>query len=125
MDIPSNLKYTNEHEWIKVENDIATVGITDFAQSELGDIVFLELPNVGDVFDKNDVFGTVEAVKTLADLYLPVSGKIVDVNSSLEDVPESINEDPYDKGWIVKIQLKDSKEVESLLSYNDYKKLIG
>jgi len=125
MDIPSNLKYTNEHEWIKVENDIATVGITDFAQSELGDIVFLELPNVGDVFDKNDVFGTVEAVKTLADLYLPVSGKIVDINSSLEDVPESINKDPYDKGWIVKIQLKDSKEVESLLSYNDYKKLIG
>ena len=125
MDIPSNLKYTNEHEWIKVENNIATVGITDFAQSELGDIVFLELPNVGDVFDKNDVFGTVEAVKTLADLYLPVSGKIVDVNSSLEDVPESINEDPYEKGWIVKIQLKDSKEVESLLSYNDYKKLIG
>ena len=125
MDIPSNLKYTNEHEWIKVENDIATVGITDFAQSELGDIVFLELPNVGDVFDKNDVFGTVEAVKTLADLYLPVSGKIVDVNNSLEDVPESINEDPYDKGWIVKIQLKDSKEVELLLSYNDYKKLIG
>ena len=91
MDIPSNLKYTNEHEWIKVENDIATVGITDFAQSELGDIVFLELPNVGDVFDKNDVFGTVEAVKTLADLYLPVSGKIVDINSSLEDVPDSIN----------------------------------
>ena len=125
MDIPSNLKYTNEHEWIKVENDIATVGITDFAQSELGDIVFLELPNVGDVFDKNDVFGTVESVKTLADLYLPVSGKIVDVNNSLEDVPESINEDPYDKGWIVKIQLKDSKEVELLLSYNDYKKLIG
>ena len=125
MDIPSNLKYSNEHEWIKVENDIATVGITDFAQSELGDIVFLELPNVGDVFDKNDVFGTVEAVKTLADLYLPVSGKIVDVNNSLEDVPESINEDPYDKGWIVKIQLKDSKEVELLLSYNDYKKLIG
>ena len=125
MDIPSNLKYTNEHEWIKVENNIATVGITDFAQSELGDIVFLELPNVGDVFDKNDVFGTVEAVKTLADLYLPVSGKIVDINSSLEDVPESINKDPYDKGWIVKIQLKDSKEVESLLSYNDYKKLIG
>ena len=125
MDIPSNLKYTNEHEWIKVENDIATVGITDFAQSELGDIVFLELPNVGDVFDKNDVFGTVEAVKTLADLYLPVSGKIVNINSSLEDVPESINKDPYDKGWIVKIQLKDSNEVESLLSYNDYKKLIG
>ena len=125
MNIPSNLKYTNEHEWIKVENDIATVGITDFAQSELGDIVFLELPNVGDVFDKNDIFGTVEAVKTLADLYLPVSGKIVDINSSLEDVPESINKDPYDKGWIVKIQLKDSKEVESLLSYNDYKKLIG
>ena len=125
MDIPSNLKYTNEHEWIKVENNIDTVGITDFDQSELGDIVFLELPNVGDVFDKNDVFGTVEAVKTLADLYLPVSGKIVDINSSLEDVPESINKDPYDKGWIVKIQLKDSKEVESLLSYNDYKKLIG
>tara|TARA_Y100000758_G_C15831457_1_gene342114 strand:+ start:182 stop:559 length:378 start_codon:yes stop_codon:yes gene_type:complete len=125
MDIPSNLKYTNEHEWIKVENDIATVGITDFAQSELGDIVFLELPNVGDVFDKNDVFGTVEAVKTLADLYLPVSGKIVEINTSLEDVPECINEDPYNEGWIVKIQLKDSKEVESLLSYTDYKKLIG
>ena len=89
------------------------------------DVVFVEFPNCRDTFSQNDIFGTIEAVKTLADLYLPVSGKIVDTNSSLEDVPESINEDPYDKGWIVKIQLKDSKEVDSLLSYNDYKKLIG
>ena len=124
MDIPSNLKYTNEHEWIKVDNNIATVGITDFAQSELGDIVFLELPNVGDVFDKNDVFGTVEAVKTLADLYLPVSGKIVEINTSLEDVPECINEDPYDKGWIVKITVSNLSELDSLLSDSDYKALI-
>ena len=124
MDIPSNLKYTNEHEWIKVDNNIATVGITDFAQSELGDIVFLELPNIGDVFDKNDVFGTVEAVKTLADLYLPVSGKIVEINTSLEDVPECINEDPYDKGWIVKITVSNLSELDSLLSDSDYKALI-
>ena len=124
MDIPSNLKYTNDHEWIKVEEDVAIVGITEFAQSELGDIVFVELPNVDDIFNQNDVFGTIEAVKTLADLYLPVSGKILEINSALEDIPESINEDPYNKGWIIKIQLKDSKELESLLSADDYKKII-
>ena len=120
-----NCLFTKEHEWILIDDNTATIGITDFAQNELGDIIFIELPNAGDEFEVNDVFGTIEAVKTVADLYMPVSGKIVDVNSSLEDVPESINEDPYDKGWIVKIQLKDSKEVELLLSYNDYKKLIG
>ena len=124
MDIPSNLKYTNDHEWIKVEEDVAIVGITEFAQSKLGDIVFVELPNVDDIFNQNDVFGTIEAVKTLADLYLPVSGKILEINSALEDIPESINEDPYNKGWIIKIQLKDSKELESLLSADDYKKII-
>ena len=125
MDIPNNLKYTKEHEWIKVEDKTAYVGITDYAQSELGDIVFIELPNVNDTFSKDDVFGTIEAVKTLADLYIPVSGKIIEVNANLDAEPESVNTDPYDKGWIVKIELNDPSELNSLLSDSDYLDLIN
>jgi len=124
MNTPKELKYTKEHEWIKVDNETATVGITDFAQSELGDIVFIELPNLNDEFNKNDVFGTIEAVKTLADLYIPVSGTIIEINEDLEADPELVNSDPYEKGWIVKIQLKDSSEVDDLLSDLEYSELI-
>tara|TARA_B100000686_G_C16527781_1_gene830678 strand:- start:59 stop:436 length:378 start_codon:yes stop_codon:yes gene_type:complete len=124
MNTPKELKYTKEHEWINVDNDTATVGITDFAQSELGDIVFIELPNLNDEFNKNDVFGTIEAVKTLADLYIPVSGRIIEINEDLEADPELVNSDPYEKGWIVKIQLKDSSELNDLLSDSEYSELI-
>ena len=126
MKILKDLKYTKEHEWIKLEAaNIGAIGITDFAQSELGDIVFVELPNKGDVFQKDDVFGTVEAVKTVADLYIPVSGKILEINEELESNPEMINSDPYDKGWIVKIELSDQSEVDQLLTEVDYKGLIN
>ncbi len=125
MDIPDNLSYTKEHEWISIEDNIATVGISDYAQSELGDIVFVEMPNIDDVFDKNDVFGTIEAVKTLADLFLPVSGKIIEINESLESNPELVNSSPYNDGWLVKIEVKDVNELEDLLNSEDYKNLIS
>jgi len=124
MNIPEKLKYTKEHEWIKIDSSFAYVGITDFAQSELGDIVFIEMPNVGDVFEKDDVFGTIEAVKTLADLFLPISGKIVEVNEKLDSQPELVNSDPYEDGWIVKLELVDTSDVDSLLDDKDYKDLI-
>ena len=125
MDIPNNLKYTKEHEWLKVDGDAAYVGITNFAQGELGDIVFVELPNSNDDFKQNDIFGTIEAVKTLADLYIPISGSIMEINDKLESEPELINSDPYGEGWIIKIKISDSSEVDALLSDNDYKSLIG
>ena len=125
MDIPNNLKYTKEHEWLKVDGDVAYVGITNFAQGELGDIVFVELPNSNDDFKQNDIFGTIEAVKTLADLYIPISGSIMEINDKLESEPELINSDPYGEGWIIKIKISDSSEVDALLSDNDYKSLIG
>jgi len=127
MKIVETLKYTKDHEWIALyeSNNNGIIGITDFAQGELGDIVFVELPNIGDVFSENDVFGTVEAVKTVADLYIPVSGKVIEINEELESNPELINSDPYDKGWIVKIQLSDSIEVERLLNNEEYKDLIN
>ena len=125
MDIPDNLSYTKEHEWISIEDNIATVGISDYAQSELGDIVFVEMPNIDDVFDKNDVFGTIEAVKTLADLFLPISGKIIEINESLESNPELVNSSPYNDGWLVKIEVKDVAELEDLLNSEDYKNLIS
>ena len=125
MNIPENFKYTNEHEWVKIDGNIAIIGVTDFAQSELGDIVFVELPNIGDSFNQNDVFGTIEAVKTLADLYLPLTGKIMEVNSNIENSPELINEDPYKSGWLVKIEFKDKAEYDSLLSNTEYKGLIS
>ena len=125
MQVLDKLKYTKEHEWIDTKDDeTGVVGITDFAQGELGDVVFVELPNIGDVFEKDDVFGTVEAVKTVADLYIPVSGKIVEINENLESVPELINSSPYEKGWIVKVELSNPSEIEGLLNSKDYEGLI-
>ena len=131
MDIKNNLKYTKEHEWLKLEASssdtvkIAVIGITDFAQGELGDIVFVELPNIGEGFNQHDVFGTIEAVKTLADLYIPLSGKIIKINERLDSEPELINSDPYNDGWIVKIELTDVSEIDSLLDLDAYNQLIS
>ncbi len=125
MNIPENLLYTKEHEWIKIEDNTATIGITDYAQSELGDIVFLEFPNIGDRFEQNDIFGTIEAVKTLADLYIPIGGEIIENNDELDSNPELINSSPYDEGWIVKISLTNTDDIKSLLNAADYKSLIS
>ena len=125
MNIPSELKYTKDHEWVKIEGDIATVGITDFAQGELGDIVYVEVETVDETLDKEEVFGTVEAVKTVSDLFLPLSGEIVEFNETLEDEPEKVNSDPYGEGWMVKIKIGDPSEADELLSDEDYKALIG
>ena len=127
MKINNNFKYTKEHEWIDIDTDgkIGTVGISDFAQGELGDVVFVEFPNIGDVFSKDDVFGTVEAVKTVADLYIPVSGKIIEINEDLESNPESINSDAYGDGWIIKVELSNPLEINDLLTGEDYKELIS
>ena len=124
MNIPEELKYTEEHEWVKIENNIAMVGITDFAQGELGDIVYLEIDSLDSQIDSNEVFGTVEAVKTVSDLFMPVSGKVIEVNPSLEDKPEIVNEDPYGEGWIIKILITDESQIDSLLGPSDYKNLI-
>ena len=125
MNIPSDLKYTKDHEWIKIEGDIATVGITDFAQSELGDIVYVEVETLDETLEKDAIFGTVEAVKTVSDLFLPLSGEIVEFNEALEDAPENINSDPYGKGWMVKIKISDTSEVDGLLSAAEYKEIVG
>ncbi len=125
MNIPSDLQYTKDHEWVKVEGDVATVGITDFAQGELGDIVYVEVETVDETMDKDEVFGSVEAVKTVSDLFLPLSGEIIEFNESLEDEPEKVNTDPYGEGWMVKIKISDASEVEGLLSNEGYKELIG
>ncbi len=125
MNIPSELKYTKDHEWVKIEGEIATVGITDFAQGELGDIVYVEVETVDETLDKEEVFGTVEAVKTVSDLFLPLSGEIVEFNEALEDEPEKVNSDPYGEGWMVKIKISDASEADELLSDADYKALIG
>ncbi len=125
MNIPSELKYTKDHEWVKIDGDTATVGITDFAQSELGDIVYVEVETLDETLDKEEVFGTVEAVKTVSDLFLPLSGEIVEFNEVLEDEPEKVNSDPYGEGWMVKIKLSEPSEVEDLMSADDYKALIG
>lgn len=124
MNIPENLFYTSEHEWIKIENDTAIIGITDFAQSELGDIIFLELPDLDSVFNAGDIFGTIEAVKTVSDLYMPLDGKITEVNSVLSDNPEKVNEDPYDEGWIVKIIIDKNATKDQLLDSKKYNQLI-
>ena len=124
MNIPEELKYTEEHEWVKIENNIAVVGITDFAQGELGDIVYLEVDTLDSQIDSNEVFGTIEAVKTVSDLFMPVSGKVIEVNTSLEDKPELVNEDPYGEGWIIKILITDESQIDSLLGPSDYKNLI-
>ncbi|NNE76189.1 MAG: glycine cleavage system protein GcvH [Pricia sp.] len=125
MKIPAELKYTKDHEWIKLDGDIATVGITDFAQSELGDIVYVEVETLDETLDREEVFGTVEAVKTVSDLFLPLSGEIIEFNEALEDAPEKVNSDPYGAGWMVKIKISDSSETKDLLSAEDYKTLIG
>ena len=125
MNIPSNLKYTKDHEWVSIEGDIATVGITDFAQRELGDIVYVEVETLDQNLDKDEVFGTVEAVKTVSDLFLPLAGEIIEFNEGLETEPELVNQDPYGAGWMIKIKLADLDEVDSLLSDDQYKALIG
>lgn len=124
MNVPGNLKYTNNHEWTLVDGDVATIGITEYAAGELGDVVYVELPSVGDTAVKGDSIGTIEAVKTVADIYSPVSGEVVEVNEALADTSELVNKDPYGEGWIVKIKLTDPAELDDLLSPEDYKKLV-
>jgi len=125
MNVPDNLKYTKDHEWLRVEGDDAKVGITDFAQGELGDIVFVEIETEGETLDKGEVFGTIEAVKTVSDLFMPVSGEVLELNPALEDNPEDVNKDPYGEGWMIKIKITDPSEIDELLSPAEYKELIG
>lgn len=125
MNIPANLKYTKDHEWVSLDGDIATVGITDFAQKELGDIVYVEVETLDQTLAKDEVFGTVEAVKTVSDLFLPLSGEIIEFNEELETTPEAVNSDPYGAGWMVKVKISDISEIEGLLSDEAYKELIG
>ena len=125
MNIPTDLKYTKDHEWIKIEGDKITIGITYFAQSELGDIVYVDVDAVGDTLNKEEVFGSVEAVKTVSDLFMPVSGEVLEFNETLEDTPEIVNSDPYGAGWMIKSTISDKSELEDLLSPEAYKKLIG
>jgi glycine cleavage system H protein len=125
MNIPANLKYTKDHEWVSIDEDIATVGITDFAQKELGDIVYVEVETLDQNLKQDEVFGTVEAVKTVSDLFLPLSGQIIVFNDSLESKPEVVNADPYGAGWMIKIKIENASEIENLLSSDNYKKLIG
>ena len=125
MNIPAELKYTKDHEWVRVEGDTVTIGITDFAQSELGDIVFVEIETEGETLGKEEVFGSIEAVKTVSDLFMPVSGEIVAFNEALEANPEVVNSDPYNEGWMVKVTLSDASELEGLLSADAYSDLIG
>ena len=125
MEIKPELKYTKDHEWIKVEGNVATIGITDYAQGELGDIVYVEIEALDEELQKEEIFGSVEAVKTVSDLFLPVSGKITHINESLEDNPELINEDPYNKGWIIKMEIQTPSELDELLDADSYQNLIG
>jgi glycine cleavage system H protein len=125
MNTPSNLKYTKDHEWISVDGDIATVGITDFAQSELGDIVYVEVETLDESLDKDEVFGTVEAVKTVSDLFIPLSGEVIEFNESLESEPEKVNSDPYGEGWMIKIKISNPEEINQLLDAESYKELVG
>ena len=125
MNLPANLKYTKDHEWIAIDGDVATVGITDFAQKELGDIVYVAVETLDQTLDKDEVFGTVEAVKTVSDLFLPLTGEIIEFNDDLERSPENVNSDPYGAGWMIKIKFSNPAEIEELLSSDDYKNLIG
>ena len=125
MNTPSELKYTKDHEWIKVEGDTATIGITDYAQGELGDIVFVDVDTVDEDLNEGDVFGSVEAVKTVSDLYLPVGGTVLEINADLEDQPELLNTDPYGKGWIIKLKISDSADLSTLLSAEEYQEVVG
>ena len=125
MNIPEELKYTKDHEWVKIEGDIATIGITDFAQGELGDIVYVDVETVDETIDQNEVFGSVEAVKTVSDLFMPLSGEIIEFNESLEDAPEKVNSDAYGEGWMIKMKITDTTEIDSLLDAAGYKEIIG
>lgn len=125
MNIPANLKYTKEHEWIAIDGDVATIGITDFAQSELGDIVYVEIETVGESLSKDEVFGSVEAVKTVSDLFMPVSGEILEFNGELEANPEAVNKDPYGSGWMIKVQVSDMSELDGLMDAAAYQDLVG
>ena len=124
MKIPAELKYTKDHEWVRAEKGVATVGITDFAQGELGDIVFVEIETKGETLDKDEVFGTIEAVKTVSDMFMPVSGEVMEVNPKLEETPDIVNKDPYGEGWMVKIRMSDPGQFDDLLSAKQYKELI-
>ena len=125
MNIPSELKYTKDHEWVRIDGDVATVGITDFAQSELGDIVYVEVETLGEELDQEEVFGTVEAVKTVSDLFQPLSGEIIEFNEALEDDPELVNNDPYGEGWIVKIKITDASELGDLMDAGAYEEMVA
>lgn len=125
MNIPAELKYTEDHEWVKIDGDVATVGITDFAQGELGDIVYVEIETEGESLDSGEVFGTVEAVKTVSDLFMPLSGEVIEVNEELEDAPETVNDNPYEGGWMIKIKLSDTSEIDNLLSADAYGEVVG
>ncbi len=124
MNIPSGLKYTKDHEWIKIEGDIATIGVTDFAQNELGDIVYVDVDTVDDTVEIDEVFGSVEAVKTVSDLFMPLTGEVIEFNETLEDEPELVNTDPYEKGWMIKVKLSDNSQIEDLLNAEAYQNLI-
>ena len=125
MNIPENLKYTKDHEWLKIEDDVATVGITEFAQGELGDIVYVDIESVDETFEKDEVFGSVEAVKTVSDLFMPLSGEVIAFNEILEDTPEKVNSDPYGDGWMIKIKISDNSQIDNLLDAAAYKEVIG
>jgi glycine cleavage system H protein len=125
MNIPENLRYTKDHEWLKLEGDTAVVGITDFAQNELGDIVFIEVETIGEKLDKEETFGTIEAVKTVSDMFMPVAGKVIEFNEALGDNPEKVNQDPYGDGWIVKIKISDPSQVDELLDATRYSEIVG
>lgn len=125
MNIPSNLKYSKDHEWIRVEGDQAYIGITDFAQGQLGDIVFVDVTTAGDTLSQNQIFGTIEAVKTVSDAFIPVSGEVLEFNEALNDAPETVNKDPYGEGWMIKIKIGDPSQLEGLLSADEYKTLVG
>ncbi|MDA8980213.1 glycine cleavage system protein GcvH [Chitinophagales bacterium] len=125
MNIPENLKYSKEHEWVRVDGDIAYVGITDFAQSELGDIVFVEIDTVGDTIDADEIFGTIEAVKTVSDLFMPVGGEVLELNDKLEDDPELVNTDPYGDGWLIKVKMTDASQLDHLMDASAYGEMIN
>jgi glycine cleavage system H protein len=125
MNFPADFKYTKDHEWVKIEGDIATVGITDFAQRELGDIVYVDVNTIGETVDKEAIFGSVEAVKTVSDLFMPLTGEVLEVNKDIDSAPETVNSDPYGAGWMIKLKITNSSQISELLSVEDYKKLIG
>lgn len=125
MNIPSNLKYSTDHEWVRVEGDVAYIGITDFAQGQLGDIVFIDVPTIDETLAQNEVFGSIEAVKTVSDAFMPISGEVLEFNEALNDSPDSVNKDPYGDGWLIKVAISDSSELEGLLTAEQYAEIVG